>query len=88
MNINFSEIEMKNFLLKRGYILKKVKVWETHLVYHNQTEIEYNEIEIAYKEGKINDTILKDSSERYDTESKYGIKNVFEKKIKKALLKL
>ena len=88
MNINFSNKEMREFLAKKGYLFSVARVYQMHSVYHNQTEIEYMNIEIVYKDNEIDNDIFNVEKDKRDIESKYGLDAVFNKEIKQAILNL
>ena len=87
INLYFTEYEMKNFLIKEGYKIKNVKVWQSYNTYHNQVEDREFDVEIAFVDD-LNEFNNSNGSYRYSSVEKYKLKNVFTNVLKSKLLTL
>ena len=87
INLYFTDDEMKNFLIKEGYTISKIKTWSSYNTYHNQVENNTLEIEVAHI-GEINEFNNSEKEYRYDSVDKFKVKNVFQTVLKSKLLGL
>lgn len=78
---------MRNYLLKEGFQIKKIKTWKAYNTYHNQVDYNDIEVEVAFESDidKFNDDSL---SHKSDTVDKYRLKEVFTNLLKIKLLSL
>lgn len=83
----FTDDEMRNYLLKEGFQIKKIKTWKSYNTYHNQVDNHDMVVEVAFESDvdKFNDDSI---SHKSDTVDKYRLKEVFTKVIKTKLLSL
>jgi len=87
INLYFTDDEMRDYLLKEGFQIKKIKTWKTYNTYHNQVESQDVELYVAFESDV--DKFSDDSfSHKSDTVSKYLLKQVFTNVIKTKLLSL
>lgn len=87
IKLYFTDDEMKSFLLKLGYTIKKIKTWTSYNTYHNQVEDSYSQVEVAFKD----DTTKFDNDDevfKKDTIYKFELNQVFHEEIKNKLLSL
>ena len=87
INLYFTDDEIKNFLIKDGFTIKKVKAWSSYNTYHNQVENNEYDVDVAFK-GEISEFNNSNGSYRSDSIDKYKIKNVFTSVLKSKLLTL
>jgi len=87
INLYFTDEEMKNFLIKEGYTISKIKTWSSYNTYHNQVENNSLEMQVAYL-GEINEFNNSEKEYRKDSVEKYQVKNVFQTVLKTKLLGL
>lgn len=85
MTIRFTEEEMREYLLKKGYSVEFVKSWKSHNVGYNDIEYTDEQVLIAYLQMP-SEQVLEWNS--YELKQEYGIEKIFEKVFKSALLQL
>jgi len=83
----FSNEEMTDFLIKRGYNVSTAKCWYSQSAYQGKLDYFDTNVMIAYKEKEISFSDI-EGEEVYSIETKYGLENVFEKEVKKSILGL
>jgi len=87
IKLYFTDEEMTDFLIKRGYNVTSAKCWYSQSEYHNDVSFHDSDVMIAYKEK---DTSFSDieGGEAYRIEVKHGVEQIFHKELKTSLLEL
>lgn len=88
MMINFTQDEMKKFILKNGqYQITTVKYIHTYKEYHNRIVEEERSVEIAYPSDIDIENFVAGKSDRGHFD-KWSIQSVFGRELKNKLLNL
>jgi hypothetical protein len=86
LKLYFTKDEMRDFLVKEGYIIKSVKTWTSYNTYHNQVDGNQFNVDVAVKDS--NEFQDLDKEYNFITIDKYQIETVFQQEIKSKLLSL